>query len=119
MRLDVLTHPSQLHRHAQTRKRRSQLMRDVEQQPPLGRHQHLNSIRHLVERSRKPADFVATVHARARREVSSPEAIHGLLQLAHGIGEVARKAIAEQRQYEQNRQVNFRLQEPRDKVSAL
>jgi uncharacterized protein YndB with AHSA1/START domain len=39
----------QLGRKIQPRERRSQLMRDVLQQPPLGHHQRLNAIGHHIE----------------------------------------------------------------------
>ena len=94
--VEVVARARQLHRHAQARQRRAQLVRNVQQQPALGGQQGLDAVRHAVEGARQLAQFVAAGRSHARRKVAAPEPFHRLLQLAHGAGQVQRQPVAQQ-----------------------
>jgi hypothetical protein len=70
----------QLRREAEARQRRTQFVRDVLQQAPLGGEQRLDALGHLIECARHIADLVAPAQARARREIAAAEALHGVRQ---------------------------------------
>ena len=78
----------QFHRHAQARQRRTQLVRNIEQQAALGGQQRLDAAGHAVEGARELAQLVAAGGIDARGESPCAEALHGLLQLAHRASQV-------------------------------
>jgi len=80
-RRDVLADPRgvdlgivhELERHPDARHGGAQLMRDIGQELALVAYEHLEPRRHVVEGTGQHADFIATPHAAAGRQVTGAE----------------------------------------------
>ena len=98
----ILARPRQFHRKPQPVERRTQLVRNILQQPALGGQQGLHAARHVVEGPRRIADLVLPVEARPHIEIPGAKAHHTFPQLAERTRQSHRQGIAQQYNHQHN-----------------
>ena len=112
----VLTGDGQVDGDVEASQRRAQLVRDVLQQPALGRQQGLDPAGHLVERPRQLADLVLPRRVDPRRQIAPAEPVHRLAEAPQRGGQVHGQDRAHQGDDQHDRAVvgqDIRRLEPR------
>ena len=105
-RLRAASPPRQPQGDAQTRERRAQLVRDVAEQPALGRHEGLEPLGHVIEVVAEIGELVAPpadASADPGRQVAARELPCRAPQRDHRRGKVAREAVAHQARGQEQR----------------
>ena len=69
---------------AEARQGRPQFVGDIQKQAAFGGEQRFQAVGHAVEGAGELAELVAAHTFSARRKIAAAEALHGLLQAAHG-----------------------------------